>query len=99
VRHPSLHDEAAHAVFQAKGIEVQKQAAAVAAQPEIGENLGFVDRAEGFDGFDFYDHGFVYDEVGAVAGIELCIAIDDRDYGLPSVGNSAWSRSWQRQDS
>ena len=75
-----LQDVAADALGQAGGVEIQDQADVQAAHAEIGVALGFVDRVDGGDGFDFEDHFAGDDDIGLEAVDDRDGLVDQRDH-------------------
>ena len=57
-------DNARDTVFDEGHLEVDEQAKALVGEPEIGQELLFVDGSDQLDGFDFYDDLTFYDQIG-----------------------------------
>lgn len=77
-----LHHEAAEALGQARGVEVQQQADTKAAEAEIRSQLHFVNGENGHDGLDFEDERMGDDDVGFEAVADLFVFVEDGDWDL-----------------
>jgi len=59
----------------------------VPAQPEIGHQLGLVNRGNLVDRFDLHDQAVIDDEVHLVAAVQFESPVAKRQFFLPRVGN------------
>jgi len=67
----SLKDRANETVFQQRCVEIDQETDSLAAQTQVGEQLSFVQRVEGFDGLQFQDYLVLNDDVKLVSTIQL----------------------------
>ena len=79
----------AEPVFEADNIEVYEQADRIVGKAEVGEDLCFVDRCEGFDGLYFDDNVLPDQDVRAKARIEMHGFINKRDWHFGTVRDSS----------
>ena len=63
-------------------VEVDEETNALAAEFHVGEELGFVDGEDLFDGPELDDDGAGDEEVDAVAGVELCALVRNGEWHL-----------------
>ena len=52
---------------------------------------------DAFYRFEFEDHLGVYDDVGEVAALQICVVVDDGQRDLAFEWQGAVTNSWQRQ--
>ena len=60
-------DHSSDAVFQVDGIEIDEQSKFLAAEFQIGEQLGFVDGRDLFDRLQFHDHRIFHQQIDSIA--------------------------------
>src|SRR5262249_15173124 len=70
------------ALAHMRDVEVQKQANAMAAEFQVRDQLGSVERQQFFNRFDLDDDAVFDKEVDAVAGVERDAAVNDRQANL-----------------
>jgi hypothetical protein len=75
MREPSLQDTAPYPVSQRYGIEVDQQPNVAGTEPQIGQELRFVQRQNAFDRLEFENHLIVHDDVGDVAAVKQDIVV------------------------
>lgn len=80
------------AVFQEFGVEIQQQADAVSAQPEICQNLRHMHRQDVFHRFYFDNDGTFYDKIGTVSPRQSDPLVNQRNGYLPGKGQANLSQ-------
>jgi hypothetical protein len=71
------------AVLQQANREIDDQAHALAANTEIGKQLGIMDRGEWFDSLDFDNDLIFHSQVEPMAAVKLHVCRDHRQRFLP----------------
>jgi hypothetical protein len=69
-------------------IEIQNQAGTNSGQAQIGQQLGFVDRKNPVNGFQFHNHLAFNHNVQAVAAVQVYPFVNDRQGLLTGEGDS-----------
>lgn len=80
------------AVFEAGDIEVQKQADFLAAQFQIRDQLGFMERDHFFHGFQFDDDCIFNENVDPVADIQFHLVVNQRQTHLAKRSESTFPK-------
>ena len=70
-------------------VEVDEESCSEPCKFEVGDDLGRVDRAELFDGFEFKENFILDDQVGAEAAIEGEVLIANGDFFLRGDGKTS----------
>lgn len=69
-------NNARDAVFDQRHVKVDEQAQPLVREAEIGQKLLLVNRSENLDGFHFYDHFVLDDQVGPKSGVDADGRVD-----------------------
>ena len=76
-------------------IEIDQQSHRPPAQSHVRKQLGFVDRIDGIDTFNFDNNGITDDQVDTIAEIDLFASVDNRQSHLTISSESAFSNLMQ----
>jgi hypothetical protein len=81
----SSQHTAAQSVSQRSRVEVDEQADATSAEPQIGEKLSLIQRRQTFHRFDFDNHFAGNDDVHAVPTVQLDVIVENWKWNLAPV--------------
>src|SRR5262249_23201903 len=79
------NDQTLDAFLQEADVEIQQQAAMNAAQLQVGEELGFVDRMQRIHGLQLQYELMLYDNVHVQLGVDRHALVDQREGHLALV--------------
>jgi len=76
-------------VFQKLFIEIYKQSCLYSRQPEVCEELGFMDRQKLFHAFQFEEYVVVYNHIQTIATVKFFVLVDNGKRLLTGIADSS----------
>jgi len=82
----------ANAILQQGAVEIHEQAQGVATEPEVGHQLGFVDRRDLGNGLHFDDQAVFHDDIHLVTTIQFEFLVTHWKLFLPPVSDACLAK-------